>query len=206
MTEASSQVATSLTGDTNWLPILPHWETRISREGILMIRGAALMRGSFSRTTNGKWKWNEATDEKGFYTTGDRVEIHDGKLRPLGRADDHVKILGELVSLAKVEASLSQNLGVPAVVLEAPDERRGAKLIAFLETEADPSDPFAEWNESMPPYEQISEVGFVKEFPRTEAGKIDRAKLRHHREDFRTEPANEKAGDSHDCEHHGKGL
>ncbi len=174
MTEACSQIATSLSGNPEWLPILAHWETRLSPSGCLQIKGQALMAGYFSRAPNGKWQWYPASDESGFFTTEDQVEIANGKLKVIGRADHQVKILGELVCVDKIETSLAQYLGVNAVVSTSANQRRGCDLIAIIESEIDLSAAFAAWNQGQPPYQQIAQVHFVGHFPRTEVGKIDR--------------------------------
>lgn len=171
MTEASSQIATSLEGDTDWLPILPHWETKSNDQNQLMIKGPALMTGWFT----GNWEWHPAND---FYTTGDLVEIENGKLRPLGRADDQIKILGELVSIQKLEKSLSDCLGLNAAIFATPHPRRGHLLTAAIESSQTIENQFTEWNHSLPPFEQITNVHFIAAFPKTEVGKIDRKRLR----------------------------
>ncbi|MDF1755040.1 MAG: AMP-binding protein [Verrucomicrobiales bacterium] len=177
MTEACSQIATALEPEAEWLPVLPHWTTRLSEAGSLMIKGPALMSGYFTADGNNGWDWHRAADHEGFYLCGDRVEIQDGKLRPLGRADHQIKILGELVSLEKLEQSLSQALGLEVVVAKKDDSRRGAELIAFIETESDISEAFACWNDALPPFERVSRYQLLPEFPRTGVGKIDRRSL-----------------------------
>ena len=181
MTEASSQIATSLCADSDWLPILPHWETGATSEGVLRIRGESLFSGSFVKEDpTGQWVWNDATREDGFYVTGDRVELREGQIRPLGRADDLVKILGELVSPDEVETSLADFLRVRAAVVAIPDDRRGAVLVAVLECRDSSAirKRIGEWNESVPGYRRVSSHLCLRELPRTAGGKIDRETVR----------------------------
>ncbi|MDF1813704.1 MAG: AMP-binding protein [Verrucomicrobiales bacterium] len=171
MTEACSQIATSLEGSTDFLPVLPHWETVVSDNGELQIKGASLMSGYFDE----HGQWLTGIGEDGFYTTGDLVELQNSQLRPIGRADDLVKILGELVSPLKLENALSQIVDQRVVILVIPEPRRGAVLRAVFEGEIPKA--VEEWNQNLPPFEKIDSFHCTTDFPRTEVGKIDRIAL-----------------------------
>jgi len=71
--------------------------------------------------------------ERRFRTT-DRGEWRDGRLVVLGRLDDVVTVNGVNVSLGAVEAVVRTELGVRDVaVVAAPDIRRGARIVAYVE-------------------------------------------------------------------------
>lgn len=181
MTETCSQVATSLEGDPQWLPVLPHWETRLNKEGRLQLRGAALLEGYLIRDRGtAQWIWNPARDHEGFYTTGDRVELRQNRLSPLGRSADTVKVLGELVSIEGLERSLPAALIGKVVVLAIPHERNQNALIAVVEGEGDEREVamIEQWNDSLPAFQQMQRICHRESFPRTGAGKIDRVALR----------------------------
>ncbi len=181
MTEASSQIATSLTGALDTLPILPHWQTQIDDLGRLQIRGEALMAGYLTREAE-TWKWHDAIDDSGYYTTSDLAQISSSPpastLQILGRADHQLKILGELVAIEKVETALRACLGFPIAIIAMPEPRRGATLHAFVESPAPIAQSILEeWNLAQPPFEQIASLESMTHLPRTDLGKIDRQAL-----------------------------
>lgn len=181
MTETCSQVATSLEGDPQWLPVLPHWETRLTVEGRLQVRGPALLEGYLVRDREkAGWMWNPARDDEGFYTTGDRVELRQNHLYPLGRSDDTVKVLGELVSIEGLERSLPDALAGRVAIIAIAHERNQNALIAFVEGEGDQilAAMMKRWNDSLPPFQKMQRICYSESIPRTESGKIDRAALR----------------------------
>ncbi len=170
MSEASSQVATSLAGDGIWLDLLPHWETRIEGDsGRLALRGPALFSGHVERGPGG-WRFDPARDAAGWFATGDRCEWQPGRLRFVERLDDAVKVLGELVSLASLNARLV-SFAITGLVVAVPDPRRGHELVLVREPGGDSLDRF---NEALPPVERVAREVVVKALPRTEVGKLDR--------------------------------
>lgn len=173
MSEASSQIATSLDGDGTSLEVLPHWETRIDRAtGRLSIRGEALFSGYVERR-EGAWCFDPARDGEGWFATGDRCEVEDGRLRFVGRLDDSVKILGELVSLASLNARLVE-FAIRGLVVALPHPRRGHELVLVREPGGGAMEDF---NAGLAPVERLSREQVVAELPRTEIGKVDRAKV-----------------------------
>lgn len=178
MTEACSQVATSLEGDPVNLPVLPHWEAKTGEDGLLCLRGPALMEGFFRLrpAVSGLWEWTSGRDEDGFYRTSDRVELRHGILTPLGRADRCLKILGEVVSLEKLEQLFALAAQREAIVWAEPDERRGSRLHCAVEGPENEAmrGELMKSNAALPPFERVESFVFREEFPRTLSGKINR--------------------------------
>ena len=177
MTESSSQIATSLEIAPT-LPILPICETAIDNQtGRLKIRGEALFTGYLTRSDQtGDWTFDSARDIEGWFTTGDCAELAAGKLKFTGRADDLVKVLGELVSVRKLEQQLS-NLGLKAVVVPMPHPRRGHELYAAIEGGAGELDRAEKFKEDQPELERFTGLIRFEILPTTELGKIDRIKV-----------------------------
>jgi o-succinylbenzoate---CoA ligase len=180
MTEASSQIATQSSTEINQtfasndLQILDCWQVRTNDDGLLEIAGEPLFSGILIQESG---KWNFQAREGKWWTTQDRVVIEGNKLRWQGRADDVVKILGELVSVSGVEANLAQagmRVGSYAVVA-CTDERKGNALHLFCETACERE--LALYHESCPGYARISAI-HVMSLPRTELGKIRRGELK----------------------------
>lgn len=171
MSEASSQIATSLDGDGAWLEVLPHWETRIDQgAGRLSIRGDALFSGYLERR-GGDWRFDPAREPDGWFATGDRCQVAHGRLRFGGRLDDSVKILGELVSLASLDARLAR-FAIRGLVVALPHPRRGHELVLVREPGGGALEGF---NAGLAPVERVSRERVVAELPRSEIGKVDRA-------------------------------
>lgn len=178
MTEACSQVATSVDGTADWLPILPHWECEATTGGRLKIRGNALFSGYASRGSGG-WKLDSAVDENGWFVTGDRCELAEQTLRFLDRADDLVKVSGELVSLSSIESTarkVGAAVGLELAVVALPDERRGTEIAVVAE--AGGEGLLDRINDDLEGIETVRRIVPVSALPRTDIGKIDREALR----------------------------
>lgn len=160
LTEAASQVATALPGQTDfaWLPLLPHFEARTAPDGILELRGPALLDGWMVFPADGAPCWEDPR-RAGWLRTGDRAELRGRELRVAGRADDLVKIRGELVDLAALERSLQARVRAGKVVLHArPDERNGTTLHVVAENAAAVREAGQAVDDIFPPYARPSEV------------------------------------------------
>ncbi len=150
--------------------------------GELFIAGAGVARG---------YVGDQALTESAFlpdphgapgermYRTGDRVRLRsDGDLEFLGRTDSQVKIRGQRVELAEVEAALGS---FPAVGAVATVVRDGT-LIAYV-VPSDPrtvpvsADVRAHAARTLPAAMVPTSVIVLDAFPLTPNGKIDRAAL-----------------------------
>ncbi len=122
-----------------------------------------------------------------WYVTGDKYhQDEDGYYVYEGRSDDMLKVSGQWVSPAEVEAALMEH---PAVlecgVVGAKDRDDLVKPRAFvvLKKDAQPSEALAEElkqfvKDRITPYKYPRWIEFVGELPKNAAGKIQRFKLR----------------------------
>jgi o-succinylbenzoate---CoA ligase len=173
MTETASQVATSVEGNPEWLPLLPIWEARADVEGRLWLKGDALCEGTVTKV-EGRWIYHPARDADGWMATGDACELRGCELRFLSRLDGAVKVSGELVSLPDLNDRLVV-LGIAGMVVAVPEPRRGNELV--LVCERGDFDGQERFNEGLPPIEQVARMIEVESLPRTEIGKLDRAAI-----------------------------
>jgi o-succinylbenzoate---CoA ligase len=135
LTEACSQVATAnpVAQDPAWLPLLDHIEARLGEGGILELRGPSLLTGWMLFERDGSARWEDPKID-GWFRTSDRCELRGGNLRVLGRADDLVKIRGELVDVAALERELQKRVPSGLVRIDVgPDERNSGELTVVAE-------------------------------------------------------------------------
>lgn len=202
LTEAASQVATSALDDppdTGPLPILPHWETRLTEAGLLALRGPALASGYVVSGPDADWQWRPLADAGGWFTTRDRVRLipESNRLEPLDRADRCVKVSGELVSLDALQ-QLWETLAEPPSppptssaspqgwIAARPDARLGHVVILVTEARspapaqsaADATDAtnltarMAAFQARVAPFERIRHHCEIPALPRSPLGKI----------------------------------
>ena len=136
--------------------------------------------------------WNKHQKSKAafkgeWYVTGDKYHLDpDGYYTYEGRSDDMLKVSGQWVSPAEVEAALMEH---PAVlecgVVGAKDKDELTKPRAFviLKNGRPPSPELAEELKEfvkgrITPYKYPRWIEFVDELPKTATGKIQRFKLR----------------------------
>jgi O-succinylbenzoic acid--CoA ligase len=188
MTETASQVASqSLAGGE--LEVLSLWDLQTDGDGILTIRGPALAKGYVSAIEPGTWSWKAISADEGLRTR-DRVSLSEvgGKrvLRFTGREAGTIKILGEFVSLSRIQEcleSLRLALGMTsgdAAVCDVPDERAGARLVLAFSAFS-PSDAerlMKALNDDLRAFEQIETIREVPAIPRSELGKLRLEPLR----------------------------
>lgn len=183
MTEACSQIATQPLSSLEKpfenapVPLLPIWRVREEQEsGRLAICGPALFSGTWSRETGYRPRGEP------WFLTQDIVRMTPQGLIPLGRADETVKILGELVSPAAVERtlfSLWPGLVDHLIVIACPDDRRGHRLVPACDDFHPPAE-IGSWVEK----HNAASVGHLRlsppvfpPFPRSPLGKPLRAEI-----------------------------
>lgn len=186
MTEAASQIATQpynpfgAVFDVTSLEVLPHWQLDLDSEGRLMVKGQALALGYARRETENSWTW-DAIDSVAGLRTRDMVRLWQHGTRRflsfVGRESGTVKILGELVHLAPLQARL-EALAVTAgwaqmpVIATVPDQRREAQLVLVTEGESGGEALRESFNAATPPLCHLSRVIPVASIPRTDLGKV----------------------------------
>jgi O-succinylbenzoic acid--CoA ligase len=170
MTETCSQVATA-TLATPELVLLDHMDARTEPDGRLAFRGASLLSGY--ATEHG------FIDPKidGWFLTDDLGSIDSRRLRVEGRRGDFIKIGGESVDLARLDAILASIAGLNAAVLAIPDARLGHVIHLAVGTSADGDEVAAAFNARVHPFERARAVHCVAEIPRSPLGKLLRQEL-----------------------------
>ncbi|GGL57767.1 class I adenylate-forming enzyme family protein [Wenxinia marina] len=127
----------------------------------------------------------EAFDGSGFFRTGDRVrQDPDGAIRFVDRIKDVIKVGGEGVSAAEIEAVIAAVPGVAEVaVVPRPDPMRGEVPVAFV-VATDGSDPDAvcatiraACAERLARFKQPAELRLLDAIPRVGFGKIAKGEL-----------------------------
>jgi len=176
-TECASQIATATLAslehaDDPTLALLSHATARVEPDGRLAIRSDALFTG---------YATDEGLDDPkrdGWWRTDDLGAVHGRVLTVAGRADDTVKVGGELVHLTTLDARLAEVLastapGTDAALYPAPDDRLGHVVGLAVAT----SDPDAvsrirdAFNAGVLPFERVRATRTVTTIPRTALGK-----------------------------------
>ena len=135
----------------------------------------------------GYWKRPDA-DAKAiqdvWYRTGDLGKFDgDGELYLVGRVDDMIISGGENIFPEEIEDTLARSkLVAGCAVVGVPDERLGAKVVAFVEPAVPDLSPEQLDNECLKSdlarFKRPREYVFVKAIPRSASGKLLRRKLR----------------------------
>jgi o-succinylbenzoate---CoA ligase len=201
LTETCSQVATApLAGLARValptvLPVLSHAEIRADEAGVLSVRAASL----FTCVADWDGEALRLADPKhdGWFETEDLGRVVAAGVEVFGRASETVKVLGELVSLPRVEAQaarwaeaepLLQGGPIDLAVVGRPHARLGHELVLVLSgpdrgrlepiTAARLEPSLAGYcAETLLPFERIGRLCWADRIPRTVLGKCQRALL-----------------------------
>ncbi|ACV21474.1 acyl-CoA synthetase (AMP-forming)/AMP-acid ligase II [Slackia heliotrinireducens DSM 20476] len=182
MTETSSQVAHHLVDDTfdGGLDLMPHVEAAILNPdehgiGQLALRGPSIV----SAYLNAKLP----ASEQGFFLTGDRARIEDGRLYVAERLDDLFISGGENVYPAEVERCICQVEGVTAChVFGMADSVWGRRPAAVVASPMEPS--LIQQRVQVHVREHLARISrpdtivVVRQLPQTGIGKVDRKAAR----------------------------
>lgn len=160
MTETCSQVATAKPGSAvvDWLPLLDHVEARVGEGGVLELRGPSLLTGWMVFKSEGPPTWEDPKKD-GWFRTGDLAELREGQLRFLGRADDLVKIRGELVDVPALERELQTRVDSGLVRIDVESDERNGALLTVVSENASAEVQAREAEEIFPPYARPSAYG-----------------------------------------------
>lgn len=113
----------------------------------------------------------------GWFISEDLGSVEGDSLEVIGRGRDFVKIGGESVSLARLDAILASVAGDGAAVFARPDERLGHVVHLAVVRGADPDLIRTAYDERVLPFERAREVHVVDSIPRTPLGKLLREEL-----------------------------
>jgi benzoate-CoA ligase family protein len=169
--------------------VVPGWEAEVrdddgrpapdGQPGHLWVKGESLASGYWCRTALSRW-----TFVGEWARTGDTyVRDADGFFTYLGRSDDMIKVWGEWVSPAEVEAALVEHPGVLEAAVVGADDENGltagvAYVIARDGAELDPDELIRFCAKRLGGFKRPRRITVVDELPKTVTGKIQRFKLR----------------------------
>lgn len=186
LSECASQVATasleSLESCRPKLKILDHVQSEVEEGGRFKIKSPALFT-AYADWNGSRW---ELTDPKidDWFATEDRVRLQDEELVPLGRITDDVKVLGELVNLSAlnfVVEKIKNESGFTGDVhlLAHKDDRMGSQIDLVTAGMDFKSAEVIKglFNARVLPFERSTNVYVLRELPKSELGKIQRATL-----------------------------
>jgi fatty-acyl-CoA synthase len=148
--------------------------------GELRVKGYTLMQGYYKKPQ----ATAESFTKDGWFKTGDTAKIRqDGRLIFLGRYKDMLKVGGENVSPAEVEAHLIKIPEIQAISIVAyPDDRLHEVAVAFTILKPNsviaPNKIIDFLKGKVASFKIPRHIIFVEEFPMTSSGKVQKAKLR----------------------------
>ncbi len=147
-------------------------------KGELCIGGAGVATGYINQDnlTKDKFKYNENLKER-LYHTGDVAHWNEnGELFYHGRSDNQVKIKGYRVELSEIEYWLNQIDFVEQSIALIKNQGKQKKIIGYVQSkrEIKESEIKNELSRYLPSYMIPHSIEFMKAFPLTVTGKIDR--------------------------------
>ena len=156
----------------------------VGQEGELCVSGKSLARGYLNKPelTAEKFINNPFLQDEKMYRTGDYAKWDsDGNLEFIGRRDDQVKIRGYRIELLEVEASINSLPSIKRAVVTTSRNLAGElSIIAFLQPinkQSDSNTIKNQLKQLMPEFQIPSAITWVKNFPLTTNGKVDRSAL-----------------------------
>src|SRR5579872_607667 len=157
----------------------------VGEAGELHIGGAGVARGYLNQPelTNAKFIADpfSASPSGRLYKTGDMVRyLPDGNIEFQGRVDFQVKIRGFRIELGEIESVLEKHPAVAQAVVTAREVNGVKRLAAYVITLGDSvnsSEVRRYVKDSLPEYMVPADFVFLKCFPLTPNGKVDRRAL-----------------------------
>lgn len=150
---------------------LPHAEVIIDPEGVIEVSGVSLFRGYYPATLSGRgWR----TEDLGRWDD-------TGSLQVLGRRDGFIISGGEKIDPLEVEGVLRKSGAFTDVaVIGVPDPEWGEAVVACYPAGVSPDllHVQATVASDLAPYKQPKRYVPVRDWPRNEQGKLNRATLR----------------------------
>ena len=139
--------------------------------GKILVKGDNIMKGYFDDFENTSLAFRH-----GYYDTGDMGwQDEEGYLWHVGRLKRFVKIGGEMISLIKVEDVLEKLLPpeTKCCVVEIPDQKKGAKIVAAVTHVIDEKDVLKKMSEHLPNIALPKQFVVIQDLPQMGTGKID---------------------------------
>ena len=160
-------------------------EVPIGVTGELCLGGVQITPGYWKNDEKNKQSFftrSEGNIEMRYYKTGDLCfKDEDGDFLYVGRADFQVKIRGYRVELAEIEyhAKAGADKKVNMVALDITNDLGNAELGLAIESDEFDTDAMVEYMKTkMPSYMIPMHYRFIKEFPHSLNGKVNRKELR----------------------------
>jgi acyl-coenzyme A synthetase/AMP-(fatty) acid ligase len=145
--------------------------------GEVLVRTASMASGYL----NHPGMFEARLDADGFYHSGDRGRIVDGRLHLLGRTQDHINVAGRKVDPTEIVAVVSA-LGGVADAVAFPDEDLNRETLVHLVVatggEVTRTEVLDACRARLAPWKVPGRVSFVTEIPRNGIGKPRIALLR----------------------------
>ena len=141
------------------------------REGKILVKGDLVMKGYYDDIEETSFRIKD-----GWYDTGDMGMLdRDGFLWHRGRLKRFVKIGGEMVSLVKTESIMEEILpdGVSCCVVEVPDFRKGARLVAAVTRKVNDKEIIKQLTKKLPSISIPTQFLVFDELPKMGSGKLD---------------------------------
>ncbi|MEA2174981.1 MAG: hypothetical protein QOD00_2573 [Blastocatellia bacterium] len=156
-------------------------------DGEICISGAGVARGylHLEELTAERFVADPYDTQDGarLYRSGDKGRyLSDGNMEFRGRLDEQVKVRGYRIELGEIEIALCEHEGIKEAVVSARDDAgEERRLVAYLIlAQKEPANVSALRNflkEKLPEYMIPSAYVFLREFPLTAHGKVDRRAL-----------------------------
>lgn len=146
--------------------------------GEVLVRTASMASGYL----NHPGLFEARVDTEGFYHSGDRGRIVDGRLHLVGRTQDHINVAGRKIDPTEIVAMVTALDGVEDAVA-FPDEDLNREALVHLVVVAPDgrltkAAVVEECRSRLAPWKVPGRVSFVPEMPRTGIGKPRIAQLR----------------------------
>jgi O-succinylbenzoic acid--CoA ligase len=199
LTETCSQVATAAMSSLAaasypiTLPALAHAEIRSGESQRLAVRAASLLTCCAEIDEHGVRAWDPKKD--GWLETEDAGRVTKDGVEVFGRLSESVKVLGEIVSLPRVEEQawrwaaredLRALPGFDIAVVAPPHARLGHEVVLVIACQPRLADErrsaveaslASHGREHLLPFERVRRVAWVDTIPRTPLGKCRRVLL-----------------------------
>jgi long-chain acyl-CoA synthetase len=146
--------------------------------GEVLVRTASMASGYL----NHPGLFEARVDAEGFYHSGDRGRIVDGRLHLVGRTQDHINVAGRKIDPTEVVAVVTALEGVEDAVAFPDEDLNREALVHLVVVAAKPEVTGAAVAEAcrarLAPWKVPGRISFVEEIPRTGIGKPRIALLR----------------------------